>query len=128
MITRIYRRTTRMNACCTRIVTVSPTPRRLDVQVGFALWKDRRVATMTKALAGAFGLAVMMGMVAMERLLTHWMMGPHAASQLSINSLVLSSGALLFSTIALLWMAPASAVTMVRLQRTGVIPLRTRDR
>jgi hypothetical protein len=117
-----------MNACCTRIVTVSPTRRRLDVQVGFALWKDRRVAAMTKLLAAAFGITLMMGLVAVERILTHWAIGPNAASQLSVNSLVLSSGALLFSTIALLWMAPASAVNMVRLQQAGVIPLRIRNR
>ena len=108
-----------------RTVTISQTRPLLDVHVGAALWKDRRVPSVTKLWSLTAGLLMMAGMLAFDWLLARWIFGVDAVDALSASSIALAGGSLLFSTIALLRFAPAGVVNLVRLRRAGVIPLRT---
>jgi hypothetical protein len=98
------------------------------VKVGAALWKDRRVSVSTKAWSAAAGLLMMAATVAADYLLAMWIFGPKALESFSASSIIVAGGWLLFSTIALLRLAPAGAVNLARLQRAGAIPLRSRNR
>jgi hypothetical protein len=109
-----------------RTVTVSQTRPLLDVQVGAALWKDRRVSASTKFWSLTAGLLMMACMLATDWLLARWIFGVHAVDPFSANTIALACGSLLFSTIALLRFAPAGVVNVVRLRCAGVIPLRVR--
>ena len=107
-----------------RGVTVSCIRPLLDVKVGATLWKDRRVSASTKLWSLAAGLLMMASMVAVDYLLARMIFGPRALDTFSVSSIVLVGGSLLFSTIALLRLAPAGVVNLARLHRAGVIPLR----
>jgi hypothetical protein len=123
----LVRRTNHLNFSeSARGVTVSCTRPLLDVQVGAALWKDRRVAVSTKVWSLTAGLLMMGCMVAMDYVLARWTFGVRAIDPLSVSSVALVGGSLLFSTIALLRLAPAKVVNVLRLRRCGVIPLRTK--
>jgi hypothetical protein len=108
----------------TRVVTVAKTRPLLDLHLGAALWKDRRVSPAVKLLALSVGVLTIAALVAVDYLLARWMVGPQAFGQLSFSSLALSGGAVLFSTITLLLLAPVGVVNLVRLERLGAIPLR----
>ena len=96
----------------------------LDLHLGAALWKDRRVSPAIKLLALAVGVLVIASLVGLDCLLARWMAGPLALGQLSLSSLALAGGSVLFGTIALLRLAPESVVNILRLERGGAIPLR----
>lgn len=107
-----------------RITTMARTRPMLDLQLGGALWKERRVAPGVKLLALSAGALAMFLFVGVDYLLSTWMAGPLGPNRLSLHPLALSGGSVLCSTLALIWMTPAAVVNLVRLERRGVIPLR----
>lgn len=108
-----------------RTVTIARSRPLLDLHLGAALWKDRRVAPAVKLMALSVGVLIVAALVAVDCLIAGAIVEPNAAVQLTPSSLAMAGGSLLFGTIALLRLAPVGVVNLRRLERGGVIPLRT---
>src|SRR5688500_1842677 len=81
-----------------RAVIVARTRPLLDLRVGAALWKDRRVPSGVKLLALSVGGLAIVCLIAVDCLPATLMVGPTAPTQLSLNPVPLSAGSLLFGT------------------------------
>jgi hypothetical protein len=95
----------------------------LDVGLGFALMRDRRVSQRTKARAMVIGACTATMLFLLEIVLTRLLSLPPAPVH-ALEFVALGVGMALFGMLALVKLAPMGVVTRLRYERYRIIPLR----
>ena len=104
----------------------------LDVKLGFALFRDRRVPVARKALALLLGAAIVGVLIAaqapVEAMIALLLNLPGLGLDVMLDGMEMIVGPALFGAIFLTRLAPPEVVSRARIERYRVIPLRVSAR